>query len=161
MNELLERWDSVPFVLDETWQSMEALSISCFSSLDGLKSKFKDSLHPWNKNITLLAPEVDIGIAQCGSQSSLKTLKEQITLSHGNDSNLVVIELGNSEFEQKNPSIETHTAVKALVNDLPSSVFISGSVDKTRMFFFFRPLVLSDFGVLWSANPNKESGMAL
>ena len=161
LNEWHTFWDLLPFACEKTWEQLEYMSAQKFANakdleeglqrirppsdewpafFDRRENFIKSNSNSGNKFLSLHMQELE-------SEASLLSEKTEgfICLEKKLFSNQVVL------------IIIWHSLIKKYGKEMPSSIFIGGTLEETFLALFKRPLITSDFVRLWSVYPFNET----
>lgn len=135
-----KNWDLLPLALEDSWSRMENLLAKSFKNLQNLEEEVHQIPSPsgeWEK------------MNQRRGGTDNPHIEEQVKKNLTKDK--FFIPLDQSFHLQPMVLVSLyHYYWKKRGEHIPNSIFLGGSVDKTFLTFFCRPLLPKDFQDLWS-----------
>ena len=154
-----EHWDLLPLACETSWVQMEHLSIRRFSSLKELEKELRQIQPPraeWTEMI-----------GRRGSlEDSLGPFASQGAIPNGEDwENRSALGIQDPNFFlplNERPAVDDVTMVnighfflKKKLKEIPNAVFMGGTLEKTFLGVFTRPLLPADFKEMWTIASKK------
>ena len=147
-------WDLLPFACEKTWSEFEYISTRIFQDFDILKKNVENIEPPeprWTdfreKRKASLGGEAIADIPILLNDNDI--LKGQVRLL--TDKSEGIVSLDQKPFHDQLEVVSCmHALLKQQTAVAPSAVFVGGTVDKSFLALFQRPLLTDDFVRLWS-----------
>ncbi len=145
------QWDLLPFALEDIWSRMEYTAARRVENIHQFESELKNlkaPSEPWIKTKNNFKK---------GRKDIDRNLKNKIIISDINrkvrqveQEKTACISLDNSgEIDPFQMAGVWHHCIKNNTRDLPNTVFMGGTPEKSSITFFNRPLMSQDFNTLW------------
>lgn len=148
-----QRWDLLPLACERTWDRMEYLAAQRareFRSFEEDITRIKPPAPDWGefsaKGEELGSSLADAGGSEAGSAGALRSLSE--ALAAGGETLLAVD--GAGVADQMALMTLWHSRLRTMGKEAPSAAFMGGTLEKSCLAFFRRPLMAEDFGRLWT-----------
>jgi hypothetical protein len=147
-----KHWNLLPFVLAEAWDKMEytaARRIEHISQLEADLQRiqsptpgWQDIRHSISQNLgdRSLLPIHKIIMAEIQNKAKTLETEQKLIILLNNHCHEDALQMAGAWYH----------ALKSHFSGSPSTVFMGGSLDKTFLVFFNRPLMADDFIDLWS-----------
>jgi len=151
-----ENWDLLPFACEKTWRQLEYLASQQFSDLKKLEEELRTVRLPVFEWDVLLAKRK--GLHQIGSSmdpyASFLDFRELKQLAASNvDKGEVFISLDRGPCNDKIMHVSLwHLLFKDANKNMPSALFMGGTLEKAYLAIYRRPLKSTDFNQLWSVS---------
>lgn len=136
-----ERWEMLPYALEETWSSLEYFSTRKATDYSALENELQRMPYPVMKEHSQI-PEKFLS----------NTMAELRKINHENKAELIVAINSPESIDPADTIALWHTSLKASLSWLPNTVFVGGTPQKTFMAVYQRSLLAGDFIQLWSAD---------
>jgi len=143
-----EYWDLLPLACERAWNQMESLSTRMFKELRHLEDEMRNIQPPSSNWVEMVKRREKIAgdhfrVWEKGTSKLIGEAGFFIPLDQEPTSDQPIwISLGLFLFKKKGEVV-------------PNAIFMGGSLDKTFLAFFKRPLMLSDFMQLWSISSRE------
>ena len=135
-----DHWDLMPFACERTWDQIEYLSAFVANDLKKLEQEVHHIRPPYPG-----WPDFEM------RRKDLKEIEKQV--SFGSDQAELILDLEmNSNHDQLTQVNLYHTLIRSQMKAAPNVIFMGGTLDRTCLAFFRRPLQTSDFVQLWSVS---------
>lgn len=151
-----ENWDLLPFACEKTWRQIEYLASQQFSDLRKLEEEIR-TVRPPVFDWDMLAAKRK-GLYQIGSPmdpyASFLDYREVKQLALSNvDKGEVFISLDRGPCNDKIMHVSLwHLLFKNAGKNMPSALFMGGTLGKAYLAIYRRPLKSTDFNQLWSVS---------
>lgn len=149
-----DQWDLLPLAFEKTWSQMEYLSSRVFREVHELEGEVQNIRQPhpeWPKFIEKRLTVVDIGSSP-GHESPIphfRELNEQAARFSAQAESFIHLHRGETH-DEVTLILLWHFLFKSLGKKIPNAVFAGGTVEKTYLAWFNRPVNPADFVHLWS-----------
>ena len=140
-----DQWNLLPIACEKTWRHIEHLSTKRFSDLKQLADEVRIIQPPYPHWSDFVSQRGDLEMSSWNSGAleskgaSLSTERELFVPLEGGPSN-----------DHVAAADLWHSFLKARAKVIPNAVFMGGVADESYLAVFKRPLVPSDFVLLWS-----------
>lgn len=158
-----DQWDLVPFICEKTWSQIEYLSTKMLNDFKKLEAEVQNIRPPyaeWSEFDKKIENLMEVGTTPDHKEffPDFTDLKKQA--SNFSEKAECFIYLDQGLFHDQITLISFwHSLFKTHVKSAPNAVFMGGTVEKTYLAFFKRPLTAADFIQLWSVS-SERNGIA-
>lgn len=148
-----DQWDLLPFACEKTWVRTEYLSARMFTDFRMLENEIQNIRAPyaeWSGFNAKRKELIESGAILINNAASREFA--------GIDGDLLDKTEGYISLDQLpvhdhfSLIVSLHYILKTHTKGIPNAVFMGGTVDKSYMAFFKRPLLTDDFARLWSVS---------
>lgn len=145
-------WNLLPFVLAATWEKLEYTASRRLEDLGELEAELKRLETPkprWKETLKAVARDLDglenrpvnkMILAKIREKAKTLESEQQLTISLDESGTNDPLEMAGA----------WHQAMKRHFEGIPNTVFMGGSLERSVIVFFNRPLTAVDFVNLWS-----------
>jgi type VI secretion system protein VasJ len=149
-----DQWDLLPLAVEKTWSQIEYLSSRMFNDVKDLETSVRNIRPPhpeWPEFIEKRRAIVDVGtpINHEDLIPNFRKMKEQAVRLSAQLEGFISLDQKTSH-DEFTLILLWHFLFKSSGKNVPNAVFIGGTMEKTYLAFFNRPLNSSDFVHLWS-----------
>ncbi len=135
-----EHWHLMPFACEKTWDQIEYLSafaVNDLKKLDQEVHRIRPPQPAWQ--------EFEL------NRKDLQEWERQVSLEEGQPDLLIEMQI-NTNHDHLAQVSHYHHLIRSRMKAAPNAIFIGGTMDRTCLAFFRRPLQTSDFVNLWSVS---------
>ncbi|MBP1713265.1 MAG: type secretion system and ImpA-related domain protein [Deltaproteobacteria bacterium] len=155
-----EHWDLLPLACETSWAQMEYLSIRSFLKLKELEKELRDIQPPraeWTEMMGRRGSLED-SLGPDAFQGALPRREEWETRSARGiqDSNFFLPLNEKPALDDVKMVNIGHFFLRKKLKGIPNAVFIGGTLEKTFLGVFNRPLLPADFKEMWTIASKKE-----
>lgn len=138
-----DHWDLLPFACEKTWNQIEYLSAFTVNDLKKLELEVHQIRppHPGWSDFEM-------------KRGDLKETESQIPFSPDQSEFLIDLKM-NSNHDHLSQVCHYHSLIRSQVKTAPNAIFIGGTLERTCLLLFRRPLQSSDFVQLWSVSASR------
>jgi type VI secretion system protein VasJ len=148
----MQHWNLLPFVLAPVWSKLEyaaARRIDHIRQLEADLQRMQPPQPDWKATLTMLSRNRQDEEMQSIDQMIAATVREKAEDLARQQKMIIPLDDG-----LQTAPLETagtwHLAFNRHVDNVPSTVFMGGSLHRSYIVFFSRPLVADDFVELWT-----------
>jgi len=138
LNAWEEHWDLVPFACERTWDQIEYLSAFVTNDLKKLEQEVSRIRPPhpgW--------PEFE------ARRKDMNEMEGSLSISMDQADLILDLKINTNDDQLTQVNL-WHTLIRNRVKAAPNVIFMGGTLDRTCLAFFRRPLQTTDFIQLWS-----------
>ncbi|MBM4330010.1 MAG: DUF2094 domain-containing protein [Deltaproteobacteria bacterium] len=156
-----EYWDLLPYACETTWNRMEYISSRMFNNLKQMEEEVQGLQPPlayWEEGV-----EKRKGFRNCRESSSFQGCSRDLLNSQNQALSLlrekeILVSFDEGTFQEQSTWIGFwHFLFKEQEDALPNALFMGGTLEKTFLAGFKRPLIPADFVRLWSVSSSGGS----
>lgn len=139
-----DHWDLLPFACERTWDQIEYLSAFVANDLKKLEHEVRHIRPPhpeW--------PDFEI------KQRGLNGIERQVSFNPDQAGVIFDLEM-DSHRDHLTQVNHYHSLIRSRIKSAPNVIFIGGTLERSCLALFRRPLQTSDFVRLWSASTNDR-----
>jgi type VI secretion system protein VasJ len=157
-----ESWDLLPLACEQTWSEMEYISAQIVQDFDILKKSIENIEPPQPQWKDLRERSAAASVSEKMSSSPILRcddgdLELQVRLL--TDKTNGVVSLNQIPFHDQFSVVGClHALLKRHIPVAPNAVFVGGTLDKSFLVLFQRPLLTEDFVTLWSIPTGENRG---
>ncbi len=148
-----DQWDLLPYACERTWSQVEYLSTHIFSDIKKLEVEVQNIRPPHPEWSEFTAKRADF--RELNLTLDLSEQKNQVESLSGKSEGFIYLD--SRMFPDQSTRINfCHLLLKRHLKFIPNVIFMGGTIDKTFLVFYKRPLTPSDFMQLWSVSPSDN-----
>jgi type VI secretion system protein VasJ len=135
-----DHWDLLPFACERTWNQIEYLAAFAVNDLKKFELEVQQIRPPhpgW--------PDFEM------KRGELKEMESQIPFRPDQPEFLIDLKM-NSNRDHLTQVCHYHSLIRSRIKTAPNAIFIGGTLERTWLSLFRRPLQSSDFVQLWSVS---------
>lgn len=135
-----DHWDLMPFACEASWNQIEYLSAFVVNDLKKFEQEVYRIRPPYPG-----WPDFEM------NRKDLKEIEKQVSFSSDQAELILDLEM-HSNHDQMTQANLYHTLIRRQIIASPNAIFMGGTLDRTCLAVFRRPLQTSDFIQLWSVS---------